>query len=169
MSRFLVIILLLISAQDNFTLTETIRDYSPLRNETTLRLPSAKFSGPKDRYHSLSYSIYCTFPGLDVTAAKEVKFELVSVVKARQLNTDLYVVFVIDGKETHYSSNRTAMPKPIPGRLWVGERMVFSIPREEFLKLASAEKLGVKLGDVSFEFGEANRASIRSFAEMLKQ
>ncbi len=169
MSRFLVIILLLISAQDNFTLTETIRDYSPLRNETTLRLPSAKFSGPKDRYHSLSYSIYCTFPGLDVTAAKEVRFELVSVVKARQLNTDLYVVFVIDGKETHYSSNRMAMPKPIPGRLWVGERMVFSIPREEFLKLASAEKLGVNLGDVSFEFGEANRASIRSFAEMLKQ
>lgn len=155
--------------QDTFTLTEITRNVNPAKNETTIRLPLYKLSGPKGRYHSLSYAIYCTFPGLDATAAKNVNFELVSVVKARQLNSDLYVVFVVDGKEVHYSSNRMAMPKPIARRSWIGERMVFSIPREEFLKLAAAEKLGVKLGGVSFEFNEAARGHVRGFAEAMKQ
>jgi hypothetical protein len=168
MSCFLILIFLLVPRQDNFTLSQIIRDYSPRKNETTLRLLPSSLSGPKDRYHSLSYSIYCTFPGSESTAAKDVNFELVTVVKERQLNTDLYVVFVVDGKEIHYSSNRSAIPKPVPGRLWVGERMVFSIPREEFMKMAAAEKLGVKLGDVSFEFNEGARASVRAFAEAMK-
>ncbi|HKR12612.1 MAG TPA: hypothetical protein VJT15_11170 [Pyrinomonadaceae bacterium] len=169
MSRYLIIALLLISFQDNFTLTEIIRNYNPQKNETTLRLPSSRLSGPKDRYHSLSYAIYYSYPGTEASPPKDVNFELVSVVKARQLNTDLYVVFVVDGKEVHFSSNRIAMPKPVAGRQWIGERMVFSIPREEFVKLAAAEKLGVKLGGVSFEFNEAARASVRAFAEAMKQ
>jgi hypothetical protein len=168
MSCFLILILLLFPGQDNFTLTEIIRDVNPVKNETTLRLLSTRLSGPKDRYHSLSYSIYCTVRGSEMTAAKDVNFELVSVVKARQLNTDLYVVFVVDGKEVHFGSNRSAIPRPVKGRSWVGERMVFSIPREEFLKLAAAEKLGVKLGGVSFEFDEGKRASLRAFAEAMK-
>lgn len=168
MSCLLIIIFLLIPAQDNFTLSEVIRDFSPSKNETTLRLLPSQLSGPKDRYHSLSYSISCKFPGNDATGAKDVNFELISVVKERTLNTDLYVVFVVDGKEIHYSSNRSAIPKPVPGRLWVGERMVFSIPREDFMKMAAAEKLGVKLGGVSFEFNEATHITIRSFAETLK-
>jgi hypothetical protein len=155
--------------EDNFTLTEIVRDFSPTRNETTLRLRSAKLSGPKDRYHSLSYSIYCTFPGHDVTAAKDVSFELVSVVKVQELNPDLYVVFVVDGKEIHYSSNRSAIPKPVPGRPWIGERMVFSIPRDEFMKLAGAEKLGVKLGGLSFEFSEETRTAVFAFAKTIEQ
>jgi hypothetical protein len=169
MSSFLTIILLLISVQDNFTLTEIIRDVNPTRNETTLRLRSSKISGPKDRYHSLSYSIYSTFPGSDVIGAKTVNFELVSVVKARRLNHDLYVVFVVDGKEIHYGSNRSAIPKPVPGRPWIGERMVFSIPREEFMKMAAAEKLGVKLGGVSFEFDDAARNNVWGFAKVIEQ
>lgn len=168
MSCLLIIIFLLLPAQDNFTLSEMIRDFSPLKNETTLRLLPAQLSGPKDRYHSLSYSIYCKYPGTEATAAKDVNFELVSVVRARRLDTDLYVVFVVDGKEIHYSSNRSAIPKPVPGRLWVGERMIFSIPREDFMKMAAAEKLGVKMGGVSFDFNEATRITIRSFAEALK-
>ncbi|HEX2272173.1 MAG TPA: hypothetical protein VHH35_21705 [Pyrinomonadaceae bacterium] len=169
MSRYLIIgLLAMFLAQDNFTLSEMIRDYSPSKNETTLRLLPFRLAGPKDRFHSLSYSIYSTFPGTDATAAKTVYFELVSVVRARRLNTDLYVAFVVDGKEIHYSSNRSAIPKPVPGRLWVGERMVFSIPREDFMKMAAAEKLGVKLGGVSFEFNEPARITIRSFAETLK-
>lgn len=174
MSRYLITSLLAIfllgPAQDNFTLTEIIRDFSPTKNETTLRLLSSKVSGPKDRYHSLSFSIYCTFPGREATAVvKDVNFELVSVVKARKLNTDLYVVFVVDGKEIHYSSNRSAIPKPVPGRLWVGERMIFSIPRDEFMKMAAAKKLGVKLGGVSFEFSEATRTAIWAFAKTIEQ
>ncbi len=173
MSRYLITslfaaILLFGQGQDNFTLTEIFRDYSPLKNETTLRLASSQLSGPKDRYHSLSYSIYCTYPGHAVTAAKNVNFELVSVVRAQRLDTDLYVVFVVDGKEIHYGSNRSAIRKPVPGRLWIGERMVFSIPREEFMKMAAAEKLAVKLGGVSFEFNEATRTGIWAFAKTIE-
>ena len=168
MSRYLIIILLLLPFQDNFTLTEIIRDYSPTKNQTTVRLLSKRLSGPKDRYQSLSYGIYYSYPGTEAALPKDVNFELVTVVRARQLDSDLYVVFVIDGKEVHFSSNRIGMPKPVAGRLWVGERMVFLIPREDFMKMAAAEKLGVKLGGVSFEFDEAARASVRSFAEAMK-
>jgi len=172
MSRFLITTLLalvvFIPAQDNFTLTEVVRDYSPSKNETTVRLMSSKFSGPKDRYHSLSYSISYSYPGQEPKPPSDVNFELVSVVKASRLNTDLYVVFLIDGKEIHFGSNRSAVPKPVRGKPWVGERMVFLIPREEFLKMADAQKLGVKLGGVSFEFDEAARAAVRAFAEMIK-
>lgn len=174
MSRYLITtvlaaIILFVPAQDNFTLTEIVRDYNPLKNETTVRLPPSQLSGQKDRYHSLSYSIYYSYPGLEATTPKDVNFELISVVKARRLNTDLYVVFVVDGKEIHFSSNRSAIPRPVPGRLWIGERMVFTIPREEFMKMAAAEKLGVKLGSVSFEFNKANRAAVRAFGEMIKE
>lgn len=166
MSRFLITTLLAATLfslpQDNFTLTEIIRDYNPRTKETTIRLLSSKLSGPKDHYHSLSYSI--SYP----ITAKDVNFELVSVVKAEKLNTDLYVVFVVDGQEIHFGSDRSAIPKPVRGKPWIGERMIFKIPRAEFMKLAAAEKLGVKLGGVSFEFSEANRLAVRSFAETMK-
>lgn len=172
MSRYLITgllaAILFVPAQDNFTLTEIIRDYNPLKNQTTIRLPSSKLSGPKEHYHSLSYAIYYSYPGTEAKEPKDVNFELVTVVKQRQLNTDLYVVFVIDGEETHFSSNRVAMPKPVAGQSWIGERMVFLIPREEFMKMAAAKTLAVKLGGVSFEFDEAKRASVRAFAETLK-
>jgi hypothetical protein len=132
----------------------------------TVRLPSTQISGPKDRYHSLSYSIYYSYPSRKTTP-RNVNFELVSVVKARRLNTDLYVVFVVDGKEIHYSSNRSAIRNPVRGKPWIGERMVFLIPREEFLKMATAKTLGVKLGGVSFEFNEEARNSIRDVAKII--
>ena len=172
MSRFLITTLLAIvfcvPAQDNFTLTEIIRDYNRAKNETTLRLVPTQISGPKDRYHSLTYSLYYSYPGEDPKPPADVNFELVSVVKAQQLNTDLYVVFLVDGKEIHYSSNRSAIKKPVRGKPWIGERMIFTIPREEFMKMAAAEKLGVKLGGVSFEFNEPARAGLRSFAETIR-
>jgi hypothetical protein len=87
------------------------------------------------------------------------------VVKARRLNPDLYVEFVVDGKPIHFSSNRSAVRNPVPGRSWIGEKMVFLIPREDFLKLAAAEKLGIKMGGVTFEFSEELRDKVRLVAE----
>jgi hypothetical protein len=86
------------------------------------------------------------------------------VVKARRLNSDLYVVFVVDGKEIHYSSNRSAIRKPVRGKPWIGERMVFMIPREDFVKMAAAKTLSVKLGDVSFDFDQ-QREPIKAMSE----
>lgn len=113
-------------------------------------------SGPKDRYHSLSLSISYPFHP-DWSWPKKMKFELVSVVKARRLNSDLYVVFVVDGKEIHFSSNRSAIRNPVPEKPWIGERMVFQIPYEEFHKMVKAKTLSVKLGGVTFDFPDTVR------------
>lgn len=166
MSRYLIITfvvsLLLGSAQDNFTLTEV--QYDVLKNVTSFRMPSKKISGSKDRYHSLSYSISYSYPGRDAKACTQVDFELVSVVKATKLNTDLYVLFLVDGKEIHFGSSRSAIRNPVKGKPWIGERMVFHIPREDFLKFAEATKLGVKLGGVTFDFSEQEFNTVRGVA-----
>jgi hypothetical protein len=73
-------------------------------------------------------------------------------------------VFVVDGEKIHFSSIRSAILKPVPGRLWIGERMVFSIPYESFKKLAAARHLAIKMGAVSFELSDEARESIRRFA-----
>lgn len=135
--------------------------YDSQKNLTTVRLPVTKISGPKDRYHSLSFSIDYSYPGHTATPPERVNFELRSVVKARRLNTDLYVVFVVDRKPIHFGSNRSAIRNPAPGKPWIGEKMVFPMTREEFLKLAAAETLAVKLGGVTFEFSEEAREAIR--------
>lgn len=138
--------------------------YDEAKNLTTVKLPISRISGPHDRYHSLDYSVFYTYQGGERQVPTQVNFELVSVVKARKLSTDLYVVFVIDGEKIHFSSNRSAILKPVPGRLWIGERMVFSIPYESFKKLAAARHLAIKMGAASFELSDEARESIRRFA-----
>jgi hypothetical protein len=142
--------------------------YNSQKNLTTVRLSSQKLSGPKDRYHSLSFSIYYEYPGQTPTPPERVDFELRSVVKARRLNTDLYVLFLADGKPIHFGSNRSAIRNPVPGRIWVGEKMVFPMTREEFLKIAAAKMLAIKLDGVTFEFSDEMLAKVRAVADGIK-
>jgi hypothetical protein len=160
-------LLVLILAQDQTKRIKFVHDEQ--KQITTVLLPSTQLSGPKDRYHSLAFTIYYFYPTRYPAPPEEVHFELRSVVKARRLNPDLYVVFVIDGKPVHFSSNRSAIQKPVPGKSWVGERMYFVIPREDFLKLATAQKLSVKLGNVSFDFGEDQLDAVREMGTRLSQ
>ena len=139
--------------------------YNPHKNLTTVRLPQTQLSGEKDRYHSLSFSIDYSYSGKTPAPPERVNFELTSVVKTRRLNTDLYVVFEVDGKPIHFGSNRSAIRKPVPARPWIGEKMVFLMTREEFLKVAAAEKLAIKMGGVTFEFSEELLERVRLFAE----
>ena len=46
--------------------------------------------------------------------------------------------------------------------------MVFHMPREDFLKWADAEKLGVKLGGVVFDFSEQSRSAVRAVAKTMR-
>lgn len=172
MSRLLITglivsLLVFVSPQDNFTLTELIRDHG--KTNTTIRLVPIRISGPKDRYHSLSFSVYYSYPNTSPAPPEVVDLELVSVVKTRKLNTDLYVVFLVDGKEIHFGSSRSAIRNPVRGKPWIGERMVFHIPREDFLKFAEGEKLGVKLGGVTFEFGDQQRNAMRMVAQTIRE
>ena len=160
MSRFLIISVVSLLA---FGASQV--NYRPdiIKNRRTgeriIRSEFIPVSGPKDRYHSLSFSISYTF--VDISAPiKTVNFELVSVVKARKLNTDLYVVFVVDGKEIHFSSNRSAIRRPVAGKPWIGERMVFLIPFEQFQNMTKAKTLSVKLGGVTFDFDDKARLAM---------
>ena len=147
--------------------SETV--YDPQKDLTTVRSQSIKLARDKDRYHSLDFTLHYSYNGQVRRTPERVNFELVSVVKARRLNTDLYVVFLVDGKPIHFSSNRSAIRNPVPGRLWMGERMDFLIPYEDFLKMAAAEKLAIKMGGVVVELNDEVRDSLRAFAEVLKE
>lgn len=167
MLKTVALTLVVCFAWNQFTVTETV--YDLVKDVTTVRLPLTELPGEKDRYHSLSFSVSYSYAGKTPTAPPErIKFELRSVVKATILDTDLYVVFVVDGKPVHFGSDRSAIRNPVRGRPWVGEKMVFLMPREDFLKLAAAEKLAVKLGDVTFEFDDDSRAGIRALAKGIK-
>ena len=163
MSRFLIIsfvvsLLAFSTPQDDSPLVQVVTDART--GAITVRSKSIPISGPKDRYHSLSFSISYPHPHNAPTPPKTVKFEIVSVVKARRLNSDLYVVFVVDGKETHFSSNRSAIRRPVPGKPWIGERMVFLIPYAELEKMTKAKTLSVRLGEVTFDFDDNARRAM---------
>ena len=135
----------------------------------TARLARFRIAENVDRYHTVDVSAAFTHSFKSKQTQPQVEVELLTVVKARRLNTDLYVVFVVDGKEVHYGSNRSAIRNPVPGRLWIGERMVFSVPVEEFHKLAAAENLAIKMGGVRFDLNDDARMSLKLFAEKIRQ
>ncbi|HEX6730749.1 MAG TPA: hypothetical protein VF074_12080 [Pyrinomonadaceae bacterium] len=143
--------------------------YNQDKNLTTVKLPMSRISDDRDRYRSLDFSVFYTYPGRENRVPSDVNFELVSIVKARKLNTDLYVVFVIDGEKIHFSSNRSAIFNPVPGRLWIGERMIFRIPYVTFKKLAAAKHLAIKVGPTNFDLSEDAVASIRRFADTIQE
>lgn len=172
MSRFItpsliLSLLVLISTQGQTKRIKYVHDEQ--KQITTVLLPSTQLSGPKDRYHSLAFTIYYFYPTKYPAPPEDVHFELHSVVKTRRLNPDLYVVFVIDGKPVHFSSNRSAIRNPVPGKSWIGERKYFVIAREDFLKLAAAQKLTIKLGNVSFDFGEDQLEAVREMGTLINQ
>ena len=141
--------------------------YDKVKNLTTVRLHPIKISGEKDKYYSLHISPSFSHPGQTPAAPSIIDFELQTVVKGR-LRTDLYVVFVIDGETVFLSSNRWAVKRPIPGRVWMGERLVFRMPYETLLKIAGAKKLEIKMDAVRFEVGEKELQAIRDFAERIR-
>lgn len=135
----------------------------------TARLISFQVSGEKLQYHSLRLGAAYNANLKTNQKDTNIMLELVSVVKARKLNSDLYVVFDVDGREIHFGSNRSAIRKPVPGRVWIGERMVFSIPLEEFQRLATAQKLAIKMGSVRFDLDEDARGALKVYAETIQK
>jgi hypothetical protein len=139
------------------------------KNLTTVKLGPVHLSGDKAQYHSLDFTLKYDYPGTIKTIPKQVNFELVSVVKSRRLNTDLHVVFLINGKPVHFGSNRSAIRNPVPGRLWIGERMDFQIPYEDFESLSASTKISIKLGNIFFDFNDENRSMLKIFASTIKE
>jgi hypothetical protein len=85
-----------------------------------------------------------------------------------RLRTDLYIVFIIDGETVFLSSNRWAVKRPVPGRVWVGERLVFRMPYETFVKVTKATTFEIKFDAMKFSVGESQRQALRDFLTYMK-
>jgi hypothetical protein len=122
--------------------------YDSVKNRTTVRMHPMQISGDKGRYHSLHLAAAYNVPGQTSRSPEIIDFELQTVVKARKLRVDLYVLFLIDEEKIFLSSNRWGVKRPVPGRPWVGERLVFRMPYQTLLKLANAKQVSNSDGRV---------------------
>jgi hypothetical protein len=139
--------------------------YDSIKDRTTIRLAPVQISGEKDKYHSLHMAPSFSFPGRRPERPSKIDFELQTIVKARLLDSDLYVVFIIDGETIFLSSsNRRAILRPVPGRRWIGEQLIFNMPYEMLLKITKAKKFEIKFDGVKFEVGEPQMQTLRDFA-----
>ena len=129
--------------------------------------PVLVFSGEQGKYRSLQMSPYFSFPGHEPITPAIVDFELQTVIKGR-LSTDLYVLFIIDGEKVFLSSSRWAVKRPVPGRVWVGERFVFRMPYETFLKITKAKTVAISFDGISFAVGESERQTLRELLTYMK-
>ncbi|MCA1606670.1 MAG: hypothetical protein LC775_14650 [Acidobacteria bacterium] len=141
--------------------------YDVGKNRTTFRLLSVLISRDKDKYHSLHMSPSFSFPGGRTVVPAFVDFELQTVVKGR-LKIDLYVVFIIDGETVFLSSNRRAIKRPVPGRSWVGEHLVFRMPYETFVRVTNAKEFEIKFDGVKFSVGETQKQALRELLEHMR-
>lgn len=159
------------TAQDN---NQAARDgpkiettYDRDKDRTTVRLAPMQISGELDKYHSLHMSPSFSFPGQRLVVPDLIDFELQTVVKGR-LRRDLYVVFIIDDETVFLSSNRWAIKRPIPGRVWMGERIVFRMPYETFLKITKAKEFAIKFDAVRFSVGDTQKQALRELLIYMK-
>jgi hypothetical protein len=177
MGRFCLSLLLLLlpasvvcfaqSPQPEAPIIKIETTYDSAKDRTTVRLAPVKLSGEKDKYHSLHMTPSFNFQGHEVKRPSIVDFELQTVVKVRLLDSDLYIVFIIDGETIHLSSSRSAIFRPIPGRRWMGERLVFRMPYETFLKITNARKFEIKFDGVKFEVGEPQMQALRELSSKM--
>jgi hypothetical protein len=134
--------------------------YYSEKDRTTVRLTPVLIASGVGKYHSIHMSPHFSFPGRSAVTPEIIDFELQTVVKGR-LRTDLYVVFVIDGEKVFLSSNRWAVKRPVPGRVWMGERLVFRMPYATFVKITKANTLAVMFDGVNIPVGENEKQALR--------
>ncbi len=165
---FALLVLFLLStpilAQDSASI---FTGYDRRKNITTVKVVPVKISGDKEKYHSLHISPAFSYPGYRPALPETIDFELLTVVKGK-LRVDLYVAFIVDGETIFLSSSRSGIKKPVPGRNWMGERLVFRMPYQTFLKMAAAKRVAVKLDAVQFEFGEEAMKTLQEFAKRIQ-
>jgi hypothetical protein len=149
-----------IATQDSGKIETT---YDAVKDKTTVKLARVKISSGQDKYVSLHMSPSFSFAGRRLLATPAIiDFELQTVVRGR-LRTDLYVVFMIDGEKVFLSSSRWAVKRPIPGRVWLGERLVFRMPYETFVKITKATTFELKFDATTFSVGDQERQALRDF------
>jgi len=143
--------------------------YDQNKDITTVSLPPLQVSGEKDEYFSLHVAISFDYRGHTLRPPDFLRFEIRSVVKVRKLNPDLYVVFLVDGETIHLSSDRWAIKNPVRGKSWIGERMVFRMPYDTFIKLTKAGVVAIRMGGARFDLPERSLQRLRDLQFYVRQ
>ena len=154
----------MVFAQEEGSQFQTI--YDSKKDQTTVRLPPVQISGAQAQYHSVHISPSFSYPGRIFTKPEMIDFEVQTVVKTK-LKIDLYVVFVVDDETVFLSSNRWAVKRPVPGKRWVGERLVFRMPYDTLIKITKAKSVEIKMDGVGFPLSESSLEHVRKFAQRL--
>lgn len=142
--------------------------YDEVKDKTTIKLVRMKIWSGQGKYVSLHMSPSFSFAGRRlVTTPAIIDFELQTVVRGR-LSTDLYVIFLIDGEKIFLSSNRWAIKRPVPGRVWMGEGLVFRMPYETFVKITRATTFEIKFDATTFSLGDKEKQALRDFLNYTK-
>ncbi|CAN5477382.1 hypothetical protein BH20ACI3_BH20ACI3_02020 [soil metagenome] len=131
--------------------------YDENTDKTTVGLTPVQIFSEKAQYYSVHIAPAFSYPAHEFAKPEIVDFEVQTVVKTK-LKIDLYVVFVVDGETIFLSSDRRAVQHPVPGKRWIGERLVFRMPYETLMKITST--FDFYFPDVSAAALERNRASI---------
>jgi hypothetical protein len=153
--------------QDTLRSIQTETTYDRGKDKTTVRLSPVQISGERAQYHSVHIAPSFSYPGREFKKPETVDFEVQTVVKTK-LRIDLYVVFLVDNETIFLSSNRWAVKRPVPGRRWIGERLVFRMPYETLMKITKAKAVEIKMDGVGFPLTEAVLENVREFARRLE-
>jgi hypothetical protein len=148
--------------------TQITTAYDSVKDRTTVRLLPVKISGPKTHYYSIHIAPAFSYPGKSFQKPQKIDFEVQTVVKTK-LKVDLYVVFVVDGEEIFLSSNRSAVRNPVPGKKWIGERLVFRMPNDTLTKITRAKSVEIKMDGVRFPIEGTALEQVREFAARIEQ
>ena len=140
-------------------------NYDSNTDKTTVRLFPVQISGDRNQYHSVHIAASFSYAGREFKRPDAIEFEVQTVVKTK-LKIDLYVVFVVDGETIFLSSNRSAVKRPVPGKRWVGERLIFRMPYETLMKIKMARAVEIKMDSVRFPFSQAVLAQVQEFARL---
>lgn len=155
-----------VSNAESLTQTPKIEtSYDSGKNKTTVRMTPMKIADDKGLYHSIHLAPAYSYEGREPRTPEIIDFEVQTVVKARRLKVDLYVLFLIDGEKIFLSSNRRGVKNPLPGRRWVGERLVFRMPLGTLVKLANAKQAMIQMDGLDFELSSDHLRALREFAE----
>ena len=134
---------------------------------TKTTLGPVKIGGPKDKYKAIYLTAWFekTVGGSGVPDF--VRFDLLSVVKRRSLDVDLYVQLIADGRKLAPGSNRWAVKNIERDPRVIGERMEMKMSIEEFRSIANAKNLTVKYDAIPFEVSDQVLAGLRELAKRI--
>ncbi len=134
---------------------------------TKTTLGPVKIGGPKDKYKAIYLTAWFekTVGGSGVPDF--VRFDLLSVVKRRSLDVDLYVQLIADGRKLAPGSNRWAVKNIERDPRVIGERMEMKMSIEEFRSIANAKNLTVKYDAIPFEVSDQVLAGLRELAKQI--